>query len=94
MSDKGWSAILELDDAGVEKALHIMPVVLMDGFKTKREAEKFLDTVEKSGFPCVTNEEGNVTATYFGHTAHANCNCFPELKRDSLIPTYVHRMIQ
>lgn len=94
MSEHGWSPVEEFDDADVVCAVHIMPVVMNDGFKTEQEAWDFLEKVEAAGCPCLTDEEGTIICTYFGHTARATCSCSPELRRDSLLPTYFHRMTQ
>lgn len=94
MSKLQWSPIEEFDDADVAKAVHIMPIVMTEGFSTRKEAEDFLDAVERAGTPCLTDEEGTIIATYFGHIVKPDCSCSPELKRDAVFPTYVHRMTQ
>lgn len=89
-----WSPIEERDDADVVCAVHIMPIVMTEGFATEKEAWDFLQQVEAAGCPCLTDEEGTIVSTYFGHTVKANCSCSPELRRDALLPTYIHRMTQ
>lgn len=89
-----WSPIEEFDEDDVVKAVHIMPVVMTDFFNTEQEAVDFLKTVEDADFPCLTDEDGNICATHFGHTVKADCSCSPALRTDSLLPTYMHRMTQ
>lgn len=94
MSKHCWSPIEEFDDADVVCAVHIMPVVETDGFKTEQEAWDFLEKVEAAGFPCLSDEDGNIVCTHFGNTVKSTCSCCPELRPDSLLPTYFHRMTQ
>lgn len=94
MSKHFWSPIEEHDEFDVVKAVHIMPVVMTDGFKTEQEAWDFLEKVEATGCPCLTDEDDNIICTYFGHIVSSNCPCSPELHSESLLPTYYHHIPQ
>lgn len=89
-----WSPVEEFDEFDVPIAVHIMPVVVNEGFPTKQKALDFLDAVEAADFPCLTDEDGNIIATYFGHTVNAECHCWPDSKEDCVLPTYFHHPIQ
>ena len=87
-----WAAIENQEESG-ELITHIMPVVEVDGFDTQQEAIDFLEKVEAAGGPCVTDGEGNITATYFGHRLSLNCPCKPQ--QHSVDPgMYIHRKAQ
>lgn len=82
-----WSVIESHDDDG-EIRTHILPVVEVEGFDTEQEAWEFLDAVEKAGDPCVTDEDGTITRTYFGHELTPQCACAPR-REDGL---FIHRL--
>lgn len=88
-----WSPIEEFDDFDVPKAVHIMPIVMTEGFATEQEAIDFLNAVEEADFPCLIDEDGEIIATYFGHITALHCSCSPEC-RETTFPTYIHRMVQ
>ncbi len=83
-------AVVEAPDTDGDVLVHILPVVEIDGFKTKREAEAFLKKVCDAGEPCLTDDEGNITATYFGHTLSKKCPCAPQPK-ESDPGCYIHK---
>ncbi len=69
-------ALIEAEDTNTGNLLtHIVPVVPFDGFETKAEADEFLEKLDAAGSPCITNENDEVTATYFGHTLTSDCQC-------------------
>ena len=79
-----------MDDVG-EFHGHIVPVTMVDGFKTEDEAWRFLERCEAAGNPVVTNDDDEIEATYFGHTLEPKCLCHPELK-DGLAPYFLHHL--
>ena len=94
MSKIQWSPIEEFDEDDVVCAVHIMPVVMNEGFDTEQEAWDFLKKVEDAGLPCLTDEDGMIMCTYFGHTVKGTCSCCPTLQPDTTLPTYFHKTIQ
>lgn len=82
--------VVEAPDTDGDVLVHILPVVEVDGFETKQEAEEFLERVIAAGSPCLTDEEDNITATYFGHTLSKKCVCSPKPK-ESDPGCYIHK---
>lgn len=93
MPKHGWSPVGEFDDADVVCAVHIIPVVEVDGFATEQEAVDFLAKMEELDLPCLTDEDGTIIATHVGHVASKNCVCGPTLRGDGLLPMFMHRMV-
>jgi len=87
-----WAAIENQEENG-ELITHIMPVVEVKKFKTKKECEAFCKKVEDAGLPCINDERGYITATYFGHRLSLNCPCKPQ--QHSVDPgMYIHGKAQ
>lgn len=85
-----WTVIEHEDEETGELLTHVMPVVQEGSdFKTKEEAEAFIQRVVAAGNPCLTDEEDSIVATYFGHTLSASCPCNPK-PRESDSFLYVH----
>jgi hypothetical protein len=95
MGNLKWSPIEERDEFEVVKAVHVMPVVMTENiFATEQEAQAFVKSLKEENFPCLTDDDNNVVATYFGHTVNVDCPCCPDARADTIIPTFVHRPIQ
>jgi len=92
MSKHCWSPVEERDEFEVVIAVHIMPVIMTEGFNTEQEAWDFLEKVENAGCPCLTDKDDNIVCTYFGHTVTADCPCSPRLQSETLLPTYYHQV--
>jgi len=88
-----WALIEAEDEKTGDWFVHIVPVVDVNGFDTKEEAESFLRRVEAAGEPCVTDGEGNITATYFGHILSPSCPCGPK-EKEADPGCYIHRQAQ
>ena len=71
-SHNRW-ALIESED----RIVHIVPITLVQGFGTERQAWDFLVRMDALGNPVLTDDEDNVTATYIGHTLTSDCSCCP-----------------
>jgi hypothetical protein len=80
-----WAVIEAPDENGSgEVYTHIMPIALVDGFKTKKEAQNFLEKVDKAGYPVITDDDGRITGTFFGHRLSKDCPCCPTPKVENV----------
>lgn len=90
-----WSVVEVYEDNG-DVLTHIVPTVTIDGFKTKKQAEDFLKRVEASGPPghpaCLTDENENIIATFFGHRLKPDCPCGPKIN-ESDPGLYMHKAL-
>jgi hypothetical protein len=90
-----WSVVEVYEDGG-DVITHIIPTVTIDGFKTKKEATAFLAKCEASGPPghpaCLTDENDNIIATFFGHSLTRDCACgaYP---KESDPGMYIHKAL-
>ena len=73
---------------------HIVPIVPVSGFRTKREAKAFGERLERDNvlsFSDPDDEESNaVRFVSFRHQLSINCVCQPTMKNEQI----VHNVIQ
>lgn len=73
-----WALIEAPDENKSDEIFtHIMPIVVVDGFKTAKEAYEFRLKCIAAGSPVITDDDDMVTGTYFGHTLSKDCPCAP-----------------
>lgn len=89
-----WTNIEQRDDSSEVIAVHVMPVTEVKGFDTEQECSAFIDRMATEDFPCLTNEDDEVFAVYFGHSLASDCVCMPTVKNDSHVPVFVHNQFQ
>lgn len=69
---------------------HILPCAKVEPFATEEEALAFLVKCDDAGDPVLTDEDDNITETYFGHTLSAKCVCDPK-QAPAPSTLYIHR---
>ena len=74
---------------------HVVPIVPVSGFKTKREAKAFGERLERDNVLAFSDpdeeEESNVVRfVSFRHQLSINCVCHPTMKDEQI----VHNVIQ
>lgn len=84
-----WSLVEAKEDDG-EVTTHIVPTVKIDGFDTGQEAIDFGNKCTAAGYPVLTDENGAIRATYFGHTLSKDCVCNPKVSETDP-GLYTHR---
>ena len=76
-----WAVVEAPDENGSgEVYTHILPIVPIDGWETKKECEDFLDRMGKLGNPVIIDNNEIVIGTYIGHKLSKDCPCGPTPK--------------
>ena len=89
-----WSPIPVRDEYGLVAMFHVMPVDEAPTFASSKEARDFDRRLLVAGNPCIVDENGRVTHTYFGHALSKNCACEPDVDPSCPTLTYVHKLTQ